>query len=126
RVVCPLRTGSQHGRDQHNCPQCSENDQDHECQDLSTTFVVDNGNNGCPTSGGSPATQSLQSLRDEHPPTNSQVNTSQEVLARINASARSARTIEKCASRKADAISASRIVNAGILGHQNSGTRDSG
>ncbi len=85
RVVCPLRTGSQHGRYQNDCPQCSENDQDHECQDLSTTFVVDNGNNGCPTSGGSPAIQSLQSLRDEHPTTNSQVRASQKALARINA-----------------------------------------
>ena len=46
RVVCPLRTGSQHGRQQHDRPKCSENDQDHECQDLSTTFVVGNGNNG--------------------------------------------------------------------------------
>jgi hypothetical protein len=46
RVVRPLRTGSQQRRQQNDRPECSENDQDHECQDLSTTFVVGDGNNG--------------------------------------------------------------------------------
>ena len=45
RIVCSLSAGSQQGRKQYHRPQRSEYDQDHQRQDLSTAFVLEDRNN---------------------------------------------------------------------------------
>src|SRR4051812_16645460 len=64
RIACSLSAGSQQGRQQYDRPQCSEYDQDHQRQDLSTTFVLENVNDARGPSGGPAIRSSLTTPRE--------------------------------------------------------------